>query len=196
MKDWKVVCQLGGTTLVAFALSGCGGSGNESPPSEASPVPPVATTPVAQPVSCSQLAGTAIPPSAFRLSTSGGVVTTASVVAASGTGAAAVPEHCLVNGAVMPVDKTAPEIRFRVALPTNWNTKAVMFWLFGGNNQFGTASLAYYNGSSLAVNEDVVVVVINYRTNSTSGNRHLIDSHGLTFLQFSASRTHPPDRRA
>lgn len=127
MKDWKVVCQLGGTTLVAFALSGCGGSGNDSPPSEASPVPPVATTPVAQPVSCAQLAGTAIPPSAFRLSTSGGVVTAASVVAASGTGAAAVPEHCLVNGAVMPVDKTAPEIRFRVALPTNWNTKAVMF---------------------------------------------------------------------
>ena len=41
-----------------------------------------------------------------------------------------------------------------------------MFWLFGGNNQFGTASLAYYNGSSLAVNEDVVVVAINYRTNS------------------------------
>lgn len=46
------------------------------------------------------------------------------------------------------------------------NLKSVMFWLFGGNNQFGTASLAYYNGSSLAVNEDVVVVAINYRTNS------------------------------
>lgn len=49
------------------------------------------------------------------------------------------------------------------------NTKSVMFWLFGGNNQFGTASLAYYDGSSLAANEDVVVVVINYRTNSKSG---------------------------
>ncbi|KAM3421370.1 Carboxylic ester hydrolase [Cercospora zeina] len=44
-------------------------------------------------------------------------------------------------------------------------TKAVMFWLYGGNNQFGTASLAFYNGSSLAANEDVVVVAINYRTN-------------------------------
>lgn len=50
------------------------------------------------------------------------------------------------------------------ASPTN--LKSVMFWIFGGNNQFGTASLAYYNGSSLAVNHDVVVVAINYRTNS------------------------------
>ncbi|GIZ46043.1 hypothetical protein CKM354_000918400 [Cercospora kikuchii] len=51
----------------------------------------------------------------------------------------------------------------RGASPTR--TKAVMFWLYGGNNQFGTASLAFYNGSSLAANEDVVVVAINYRTN-------------------------------
>ncbi|CAK3840514.1 liver carboxylesterase 1 precursor [Lecanosticta acicola] len=49
------------------------------------------------------------------------------------------------------------------ASPTN--LKAVMFWVFGGNLQIGTASLAYYNGSSLAVNHDVVVVAINYRTN-------------------------------
>ncbi|KAK5109587.1 hypothetical protein LTR85_002479 [Meristemomyces frigidus] len=49
------------------------------------------------------------------------------------------------------------------ASPTN--LKAVMFWIFGGDLEFGTASLAYYNGSSLAVNEDVVVVAANYRTN-------------------------------
>lgn len=41
-----------------------------------------------------------------------------------------------------------------------------------GNLAFGTASLGYYNGSSLAVNEDVVVVVINYRTNSKSATHH------------------------
>jgi acetylcholinesterase/carboxylesterase 2 len=45
------------------------------------------------------------------------------------------------------------------------NLKPVLFWIYGGNLAFGTASLAYYNGSSLAVNEDVVVVAINYRTN-------------------------------
>ncbi|KAF9695949.1 hypothetical protein EKO04_006020 [Ascochyta lentis] len=43
--------------------------------------------------------------------------------------------------------------------------KAVMFWLFGGNLQFGTGSLQYYDGSSLAITQDVVVVTINYRTN-------------------------------
>lgn len=46
--------------------------------------------------------------------------------------------------------------------------KAVMFWVFGGNLQFGTGSLAFYNGSRLAYENDVVVVTINYRTNSLS----------------------------
>ncbi|KAF1364826.1 liver carboxylesterase 1 precursor [Lizonia empirigonia] len=43
--------------------------------------------------------------------------------------------------------------------------KAVMFWLFGGNLAFGTGNLQNYDGSSLAINQDVVVVTINYRTN-------------------------------
>ncbi|GAB7329379.1 hypothetical protein MBLNU13_g01165t1 [Cladosporium sp. NU13] len=62
-------------------------------------------------------------------------------------------EDCLYLNVFTPPD----------ASPTN--LKPVLFWLFGGNLAFGTASLGYYNGSSLAVNEDVVVVVINYRTN-------------------------------
>ncbi|KAJ0296513.1 hypothetical protein COL5a_004722 [Colletotrichum fioriniae] len=48
---------------------------------------------------------------------------------------------------------------------TSTSKKAVMFWLFPGNLQFGTASLPIYDGSSLAVSQDVVVVTINYRTN-------------------------------
>ena len=67
-------------------------------------------------MACAQLAGTVIPASAIGLPTSGAAVTTASVVAAAGAGA--FPEHCLVNGTVSPVDKSAPDIRFRVALPT------------------------------------------------------------------------------
>lgn len=59
--------------------------------------------------------------------TSGGVVTEAKVVAAAGTGVAAVPEHCLVSGRIAPVDAAAPGILFRTALPTAWNGKAVMF---------------------------------------------------------------------
>ncbi|EGP85142.1 uncharacterized protein MYCGRDRAFT_75146 [Zymoseptoria tritici IPO323] len=45
------------------------------------------------------------------------------------------------------------------------DNKAVMFWIYGGNNQFGTGSLAFYNGSSLAVNHDVIIVTFNYRMN-------------------------------
>ncbi|KAF2035410.1 liver carboxylesterase 1 precursor [Setomelanomma holmii] len=48
---------------------------------------------------------------------------------------------------------------------TSTSKKAVMFWIFGGNLQFGTGELAFYDGSSLAITQDVVVVTINYRTN-------------------------------
>ncbi|KAJ7190399.1 Alpha/Beta hydrolase protein [Mycena pura] len=43
--------------------------------------------------------------------------------------------------------------------------KPVLFWLFGGGLAFGTASLPQYDGTSLAANQDIVVVTINYRTN-------------------------------
>jgi len=54
-------------------------------------------------------------------------VTDATVVAASGSGAAAIPEYCLVTAGIAPVDSTAPKIIFKLALPTAWNSKAVMF---------------------------------------------------------------------
>ncbi|KAJ7752940.1 Alpha/Beta hydrolase protein [Mycena metata] len=43
--------------------------------------------------------------------------------------------------------------------------KPVFFWLFGGGLMFGTVSLAAYDGVSLAANQDMVVVTVNYRTN-------------------------------
>jgi acetylcholinesterase/carboxylesterase 2 len=51
----------------------------------------------------------------------------------------------------------------RKASPTN--LKAVFFWIHGGNLDTGGSSQTIYDGSSLAVNEDVVVVTINYRLN-------------------------------
>jgi hypothetical protein len=83
--------------------------------------------PSAQPLTCQQLSGMAIPASAIDLPTTGAVVTAAAIVAASGTGAAALPEHCLVSGAISPIDPAAPKILFRLALPTTWNGKAIMF---------------------------------------------------------------------
>ncbi|RYF41654.1 MAG: tannase/feruloyl esterase family alpha/beta hydrolase [Comamonadaceae bacterium] len=69
----------------------------------------------------------AIPASAIGLPTTGGTATTATTVAASGTGATQVPEHCLVSGSLSPVDAQAPKIMFRVALPASWNGKALMY---------------------------------------------------------------------
>ncbi|WP_393937031.1 tannase/feruloyl esterase family alpha/beta hydrolase [Piscinibacter sakaiensis] len=54
---------------------------------------------------------------------------------ASGSGARVIPEHCLVTGTIAPVDTTAPDIQFRVALPTTWNRKVMMF---GGGGFDGT----------------------------------------------------------
>jgi feruloyl esterase len=80
---------------------------------------------------CADLAGLAIPASAIGLPTTGGTVTSAAVVPATAT----VAEHCLVNAAILPVDAAAPRILFRVALPTNWNHKALMY---GGGGFDGT----------------------------------------------------------
>ncbi|KAF1931340.1 alpha/beta-hydrolase [Didymella exigua CBS 183.55] len=45
------------------------------------------------------------------------------------------------------------------------NGRAVMFWIYGGSLQFGTAGLSTYDGSAFADYEDVIVVTTNYRTN-------------------------------
>ncbi len=114
------------SAAVAAGLSGCL-SGDDTP---AAPPPPVAS-----PLTCDQLIGMAIPASAIELPTTGGTVTTATVVAAAGTGAAALPEYCRVTATIAPVDPTAPNITFRLALPTVWNNKVVMF---GGGGFDGT----------------------------------------------------------
>jgi carboxylesterase type B len=49
--------------------------------------------------------------------------------------------------------------------PKKEDLKPVMLWIFGGNLQFGTASLERYNGGTLAYNNNVVVVTFNYRLN-------------------------------
>src|SRR5204863_6269748 len=85
---------------------------------------------------------------AFALPTSGGTVTDAVVTAASGTGAAAMPEYCRVTGTISPVDTNAPNITFRVALPTNWNSKVVMFGGGGFNGSIPNVTGNVPNGPS------------------------------------------------
>lgn len=116
MRELRIAFPIASTALAAVTLAACGGNGPTTP-----------TPTAATPVSCSQLPGTVIPASAIGLPTSGGVVDSAATIAASGSGASAVPEHCLVTASISPADKEAPKIQFRVALPVTWNSKVVMF---------------------------------------------------------------------
>jgi feruloyl esterase len=118
-------------------LAACGGGDGPGMPSSAeSTAPPVAeAAPVPAVLSCAQLVGLAIPAAAIGLPTSGATVTAATAVAASGTGAAAVPAHCQVSGRIAPVDVAAPAILFQAGLPDAWNQKTVMF---GGGGFNGT----------------------------------------------------------
>lgn len=50
-------------------------------------------------------------------------------------GTMARPEYCEVTGQILPVDPTAPPIRFQVNLPTDWNRKALHM---GGGGWDGT----------------------------------------------------------
>ncbi|MCJ1474787.1 hypothetical protein MMC13_003447 [Lambiella insularis] len=74
---------------------------------------------------------------------------------------------------------------FAPASPAPAAGRAVMFWIYGGNLQFGTAGILQYDGSSFATNQDVVVVTHNYRTNvfGFSNSPQLpIDSQNAGFL--------------
>jgi hypothetical protein len=74
---------------------------------------------------CAALTRLVIAPGQMGLPTSGGLITATTLVAADA--AKGRPEHCLVAGEIGPADKTAPDIDFHVALPSDWNGKAVMF---------------------------------------------------------------------
>jgi carboxylesterase type B len=51
----------------------------------------------------------------------------------------------------------------------------VLFWIYGGSLQFGDAGQPYYDGSSFAAFEDVIVVTSNYRTNGIISRLHKTD---------------------
>jgi len=129
----------------ALLLGACGG-GDGNNAQAAAPPPPQMT--------CDQMAGVTIPASAIALPTSGATVTSATVVAASGSGATAVPEHCLVAAAIAPVDSTAPKIMMKVALPTTWNAKALMM---GGGGFDGSVPAITGNISNGATDQPLPV---------------------------------------
>jgi hypothetical protein len=115
---------LGWALALSISISACGGndgSGSGAPAGTAAPTPTAAAQ-------CSALNGLSIPASAIAEPTSGATIKTATLVQSSG-------EYCQVNGAIAPVDATAPSINFQVNLPTHWNRKALHY---GGGGFDGT----------------------------------------------------------
>lgn len=116
---------------LAFALaftsaitSGCGGSGDGTDTSTSA----IHTLSAAQ--ACAALNGLKIEPQVISLPTSGATVTKTTLVPATGAGETRVGEYCSVDGEIAPVNRSAPPITFNVALPSDWNKKAMH--LMGG----------------------------------------------------------------
>lgn len=80
---------------------------------------------------------------------------------------------CIETLSFPPLSDTAPEsedcLYLNVYTPSGSEgsgSKAVLFWIYGGDLQFGNAGQPVYDGSSFAANQDVVIVTTNYRLNS------------------------------
>lgn len=72
---------------------------------------------------CAALVKLTIPAAKIGLPTRGAELASATLAKAEER----TPEHCLLTGRILPADKSAPNIEFKVALPTRWNGKALMF---------------------------------------------------------------------
>jgi feruloyl esterase len=102
----------------------------EAQPATATPAGAGRSTTVPE---CAGLAQTRIPASVMSLPTSGGRVTSTAVMT-SVIGGETIT-YCQVDADIFPVDPSAPDIKMRVALPYDWNRKAMMF---GGGGYNGT----------------------------------------------------------
>ena len=120
--------SFGALPVVTIALlAGCGGGddGNAGATSPATNPYPLSTMSAAE--ACAGLKGMQISAQDIALPTKGATVTTTALVAANGAGSRAIGEYCNVNGAILPVDASAPPIQFNLVLPTGWNKKAMHF---------------------------------------------------------------------
>src|SRR5438093_565945 len=101
-----------------------------SPLAQSSTLSPEASAPQL----CSALRGMVIPRDSIGLPTNGGVVVSASLVMAADPGNSN-GEFCKVLGSIRPVDPTAPDVKFEVNLPANWNNRLLQM---GGGGFDGT----------------------------------------------------------
>lgn len=83
---------------------------------------------------CAALDSLRIPADAMTLPTGGAAIRRARLVAADASGNPN-GEYCAVEGAILPVDPAAPEIRFVANLPSQWNRRALQFGGGGYNGR-------------------------------------------------------------
>lgn len=120
--------------LLAAATALIAGCASNPPPALPPGSPPIGAAPLA----CAGMATLTVPASAIGLPTRGARVTSATLVAPGGSGAAALPEYCKVLADIAPVDPAAPAIKLELDLPTQWNRK---FLMFGGGGYNGLIRL-------------------------------------------------------
>ncbi|MFI9796595.1 tannase/feruloyl esterase family alpha/beta hydrolase [Streptomyces sp. NPDC052302] len=94
---------------------------------------PSEATPRSARAQCAALTGTAIPAAVISLPTRGGRVHASSPVTETVSGVGL--PYCRVDATLSPVDRSAPGITLRVALPLDWNRRSMMF---GGGGYNGT----------------------------------------------------------
>ncbi|KAF7348511.1 Carboxylic ester hydrolase [Mycena venus] len=71
----------------------------------------------------------------------------------------------LFNNPADPPRESEDCLFLNVWAPVSARKQSVLVWIYGGSLAFGTGSLPLYDGVSLALNQDIVVVTFNYRTN-------------------------------
>ena len=84
---------------------------------------------------CASLAGLRLAPARIGLPTRGAEIARTDFRPAAATPDHPTPDYCRVLGAIHPVDRHAPDIRFELDLPSGWNGKALML---GGGGFDGT----------------------------------------------------------
>ncbi len=94
---------------------------------------PATATPATTTPKCAGLEQMTIPASVMSLPTSGGHVTSTKVTTSVISGETIT--YCQVDADIFPVNPAAPNIKMRVALPQDWNHRAMMF---GGGGYNGT----------------------------------------------------------
>src|ERR1022692_312346 len=89
-------------------------------------------------IECAAMAGKTIDAKLIGLPTRGATITSAVLNAAAtppNRPSSPIPEHCYISGSIAPVDPSAGNILFAVAIPTEWNQKS---WQVGGASLDGS----------------------------------------------------------